>query len=79
MAYNAMVTGVMLTPVKGYEHTSHNCSRGETSNGDGMEKCAHELKLELKLPLIKVLDNIFSLHGRVIIDFPGASHEQVSA
>ena len=49
MAYNAMVTGVMLTPVKGYEHTSHNCSRGETSNGDGMEKCAHELKLELNL------------------------------
>ena len=45
---------------------------------DSVEKYAHELKFELDLPLIKVLDNIFSLHGHVIIDFPSASDEQVS-
>ena len=74
--HNAMNTGVMLTSLKNYECASS--LKGKTSNGDGVGKYEHELKLDLSRPLGEVLDSIFSLRGRVIIDFPGASYEQVS-
>ena len=80
MAYrDPMVTGVMLTPLKGYECAS-SYSRGKTSkDGDGVEKYAQELKFDLDLPLREVLDSVFSNYGHVIIDFPRASYEQVSS
>ena len=70
-----MTKGVMLTPLK-YEHDDQNGCKDFTSesfSGGVME----ELEVDLDLPLRQFLTNIFSHDGRVIIDFPEASYEQV--
>ena len=75
MAYcNQMTAGVMLTPsiMEYYEYASR-----KTGDYDGVQNEAKELKFDLHLPLIQVLDSVFSHYGRVIIDFPGTSDEQV--
>ena len=65
--------GVMLTPSNEYYERA---SRKTDDHNDVQEE-AEKLKFYLHLPLIQVLDSVFSVHGRVIIDFPEISNEQV--